>query len=220
MYAGVPTAMPGVVSAVWVSASSPGCEASSCFAKPKSSTFTCPCTVSIRFDGFEIAMHDAAAMRFVQRLHDLVRALQQLARREAAFAGHAIQRPALDELHDDEAAALVLAHFVDLADEGVIERGGGQRLATQPLAGVRMVLHALRQHLDGDLALEDRVVRKVDLAHAALAHEALDAVAVREQAHLKRPPGGTRSANGTRPARYTSPDPPEPVGARRSWTPK
>ena len=104
--------------------------------------------------------------------------------------------------------------------KGWSSAGGGQRLATQPLAGVRMVLHALRQHLDGDLALEDRVVRKVDLAHAALAHEVLDAVAVREQAHLKRPPGAPRAANGMRLARYTSPNPPEPVGERRSWTPK
>ncbi len=166
-------------------------------------------------------MHDAAAMRFVQRLHDLVRALQQLARRQATVAGDAVQRAALDELHDDEAAALVLADFVNLADERVVERGGGQRLATQPLAGVRIVLHALRQHLDGDLALEDRVVRKVDLAHAALADEVLDTVAIREQAHLKRLPGGrTRAANAVRLARYTSPGPPEPVGARRSWTPK
>ena len=147
-------------------------------------------------------MHDAAAMRLVQGLHDLVRAVQQLARREAAVAGHAVQRAALDELHDDEAAALVFAHFVDLADEGVIERGGGQRLAAQPLAGLRLVLHALRQHLDGDLALEDRVVGQVHLAHAALAHEAA------------RCGSGSRAGSSETAARQKidSPIPPAPTG--------
>ncbi len=80
-------------------------------------------------------MHDAAAMRFVERLGDLVRDLEQSGAAAAARAGRArVQRLALDVLHDDERAAVGVADLVDLADEGMIERGGGERLATEPLA--------------------------------------------------------------------------------------
>jgi len=42
-----------------------------------------------------------------------------------------MQRLARDVLHDDEEAAIGVADLEDLADEGMVERGGGERLAAK-----------------------------------------------------------------------------------------
>jgi hypothetical protein len=41
--------------------------------------------------------------------------------------------PSTNSIHHDEHAAVGVADLVDLADEGMIERSGGQRLATETL---------------------------------------------------------------------------------------
>ena len=51
------------------------------FASPKSSSFA-PAFVSITFDGFRVAMHDAGAVRRVERAADLDRRLQRLVERQ------------------------------------------------------------------------------------------------------------------------------------------
>ena len=43
-----------------------------------------------------------------------------------------------EELHDNERLVVLLADFVDGADVGVIERGGGAGLATKAFEGLRI----------------------------------------------------------------------------------
>ena len=131
-------------------------------------------------------MHDAAAMRGVERLGQLVRDVDHLAHGQQRAARGGVQRLALDVLHHDEHAAVGVADLVDLADEGMIERGGGQRLAAQPLARHRVGLDRGRQHLHGDAALEPRVFGEKHLAHAAGAERREDAVAAGEQGFGQR----------------------------------
>ena len=51
----------------------------------------------------------------------------------------------------------------------MVERGGGARLALEPLAPVGIAGELLRQNLEGDPSLQPDVVGEVDLAHASLA---------------------------------------------------
>ena len=84
---------------------------------------------------------------------------------------------ALDQLGDQVGAAVLLAELVEGDDAGVVEAGGGLRLAHDPLPG----LLARLDHLDRDVALEAGVPGPVDGAEAAAAELALDLEPVEDQ---------------------------------------
>jgi hypothetical protein len=79
------------------------------------------------------------------------------------------ERLALEHLHDEERHPLPLAHVVHRADVGVVEGGGGARLALKPRQSVRVPGQLRRENLDRHLPPEPGVLRTVDLAHAARA---------------------------------------------------
>ena len=83
---------------------------------------------------------------------------------------------AVDVLHDDEDAAVLFADFVNGADIGMVERGGGLGLVDQPLPGLIIAVPPLGQHLDGHFAPECAVFREKDLSHAAGAELPKDSV--------------------------------------------
>ena len=86
------------------------------------------------------------------------------------------QRPAVDELHDDEGRLGILADLVDRDDRGVVQGRGRPRLrleAGEPL-GVEREL--AREGLDRDVAPEARVPGPVDLPHPAGAQAVHDLV--------------------------------------------
>ena len=67
----------------------------------------------------------------------------------------------------------MLADLVDGADVGVVQGRGGAGFLEQPRRGVLILLG---EYLDGDRALERRVVGLVDRAHPAFAQGSLDLV--------------------------------------------
>ena len=79
------------------------------------------------------------------------------------------QTGALDELHDEEMAAGLLLRVVGLDDAGVTELGQRLGFAAEAHDSTGVVDAPLRQHLDGDAAVQLGVVPQVNLAHAALA---------------------------------------------------
>ena len=82
-------------------------------------------------------------MRGVERLGQLVRDLDDLAHRQQSTARGHVQRVAFDVLHDDEHAAVGVTDLVNLADEGVVERGSREGLAAQSLARHRVGLDGI-----------------------------------------------------------------------------
>ena len=58
---------------------------------------------------------------------------------------------------------------VDGDDVGMVQRGGGLRFLDEAAAALGIARHFRRQHFDGDKAVEPRVLRLVDIAHAARA---------------------------------------------------
>ena len=103
-----------------------------------------------------------------------------LVEREAALARDAIGERRADELLHDEVGAAVVeqAEVVDLADVGVADRAGGARLLLEALHGDALLRLRRVEDLDRDEPAEAEVLGLVDRAHAALAEDALDDVAV------------------------------------------
>jgi hypothetical protein len=103
----------------------------------------------------QVAMDDPLLVRGVERVADLD------ARLDGLIEGH---RPgdglAVDELHHEVAAAVVLADVVQRADVRVVERRDRLRLALEPLG--ERAFHGLHR----DVAVETRVFGAIDVAHS------------------------------------------------------
>jgi hypothetical protein len=61
----------------------------------------------------DVAMHDVARMRGLERLGDLDAVVEQLIHRERLAVDAAPQRLAIEEFHDEERQVAVLADVVD-----------------------------------------------------------------------------------------------------------
>lgn len=95
------------------------------------------------------------------------------ARERAAGAG-LLQRGAVDELHGQEGAALVLAVLVERADVGMVERADGPRLVEEPQR--RGAVGVIVQHLERHAAAEPGVLGEVHGPHRAAAERPEDPV--------------------------------------------
>jgi hypothetical protein len=118
--------------------------------------------------GLQVAMDDAGPMRGRQRVGHLNRDGQRLGDRERAFRNPRLERLAVEILDDEKREALVFADVVERADVRVLERRDQPRLALEALAELRVGGERRRQDLQGDDAIETRVVGSIDLAHSAL----------------------------------------------------
>ena len=87
-----------------------------------------------------------------------------------------LQRQAVEELHDDEGAAVFLADVVDGADVGMVQRRRSLRLAPEALQSLRVLGHVFGQELERDETVEPGVLGLVHDAHSAAAQLANDAV--------------------------------------------
>ena len=85
----------------------------------------------------------------------------------------ALQILALDVLHDEE----VRPDVIEMTDVGVVQRGDRPDLAREPIREL------FRRDLDGDVAVEARVVGAIHLAHAALPDERGDLVGTDNLSH-------------------------------------
>ena len=127
--------------------------------------------------GLDVPMHDAGAVRLSQPLADLRGDVDGLVQR---------QRPPLDPLL--QCLALVVRHhevelavggLVDLgngADVGMVQRRGRLGFLEEPLLGRLVAGQARREELDGDLALQARVLSRINDPHAAVAELGSDRI--------------------------------------------
>jgi hypothetical protein len=119
--------------------------------------------------GLQVAMCDPLPVRVVQRVGNLPGRPKGEWKRHRAAGQPVRQRLARDVLHDQERRRAVLSDVVKSADTGVIDAGDGLRFplkAFEPVAVGPLAVRS-RDDLDGDGALEPRVVGAVHLAHAA-----------------------------------------------------
>ncbi len=123
-------------------------------------------------------MDEAGAVGGVERAGHVEQPAEALANGHGLVADVRAQAATAHELHRDEGHAFVLPHVVDDDDVGVVERGHGPRLADQARPGLVVDALAEADDLERDAAVELVVQRAVHRAHAALAEEGLDEVAV------------------------------------------
>src|SRR5229473_39136 len=124
----------------------------------------------------DVSVNDALAVRRVQRIGHLNPQTTQNIRRNRPAADTMFQCYALEKLHGDEASAALLADFVNGADVGVIQRGGGSRLAPKKFQGLRVLCQGLRQELQSHEPAQLHILRFINHAHAAAAELLYDAV--------------------------------------------
>ena len=81
-------------------------------------------------------MDDSGVMGGFERIGDLDRDLQNLRARQRLARDHVLEGVPLQQFHHDEGLPLELVNFVDGADVGMIEAGGGPGLALKSLQGL------------------------------------------------------------------------------------
>src|SRR5262249_7735897 len=89
------------------------------------------------------------------------------------------QGSAVDERHDDEVNAAVLADIMDRADVRMVDGGGKARLSVEPIENRLPVRFAEVRHLEGDRAAQLGVFGKVDCTHPTLTQLLEDGVAAK-----------------------------------------
>jgi hypothetical protein len=119
---------------------------------------------------------------------------QGIRARAAEVAKHLRERLTLDQLHGVEVAAVGLADGVDRDDVGVVQLGGGLRLALEPLDRLLREPEPGRQDLEGDPAIQRQLAGLVDDAHPASADLA-------QQIEIAEPAQGGGYGRGIRFAR-------------------
>ena len=118
---------------------------------------------------FEIAVDDARAVGFVERIGDVNADLQHLFERQRTLGAGQSRRQCLafEILHHEVVNLLVTADVVDGADVRMRQRGNRSCLALESRAAIRIGGEVGRQHLHRHRAIEPRVTGCVDLAHSA-----------------------------------------------------
>jgi hypothetical protein len=145
--------------------------------------------------GLQVAVDDAALVRDLERRRHLRCDLKRLVHGERRAREASAQRLALDALqHQHHRAARHLLQSMDGGDVRVVQARECQRLVAEAGERFRARRQPRRQHLERHLALEPRVAREPDLAHAAGAQLADDLV-------RPQPPGWERRGGHLRATR-------------------
>ena len=127
-------------------------------------------------------MHDAVAMRVVERGGDLHRIRKCLVHRHSAGRQSSGECFAAEILHHEEIDLVLTPDVVERADVWVGECGHGPCFSREPRAHRRIYRDAARQHLDRNKAIEAGIGGAEDLTHATSAEQSLDAVRAKGRA--------------------------------------
>ena len=134
----------------------------------------------------DVAVHDALHVRGIEGVRQLRPEVEDALGAQGAPADARPQRLALEQLHHQEVAAVMLANVVNRADVRVVERRGGARLPAEPGDRLLVLGERLRQELECHLPAEPRVLGPIDLAHATLADLGGDSIRAERRAGVQR----------------------------------
>ncbi len=131
--------------------------------------------------GLEIAVHDPDRVHGVEPERDLPRDAERAIRREGSALDHRAEDLAFEVVEHQEARAVVEPpHVVRGGDVGVDDAPQRHGLALEARHRLGVAEHLGVEHLDRHAAPRGDVLGAVDRAHAASAHELVDAVAPRD----------------------------------------
>ena len=112
-------------------------------------------------------MNDPGVMGRFQRVGNLDRNLQDLGAGQRLARDHVLEGLAFQQFHHDEGLAFELVNFVDDADVGVIEAGGGPGFALKALQGHGIANQFGGKELQSDASAQPQIQGAIDDSHAA-----------------------------------------------------
>ncbi len=127
--------------------------------------------------GLDVAMYHSGRMCGDQRARDLNRQIEQNVGLEGLSGDITLERQACQKFHDNVGLAFVIAHVMDGANVGVVERRRGDRFAPKTLQDLTVFRYFFWEELEGHLTAKDCVFSLVDHSHAAAAELAQYAIA-------------------------------------------
>jgi hypothetical protein len=128
-------------------------------------------------------MDDAVLVGVLQCVRNLTRYREGLVQRYRSLGNPVGERRTFDELHDER---LAFGESVDTCNVRMVERGEDLRLALEAGEPVGIRGEVLRQHLEGDVPVERRIVRPIHLAHPPCADQGGDFIGAESSADFQR----------------------------------
>jgi hypothetical protein len=138
-------------------------------------------------------MNDSLLVGGFERLGDLLRNRQRLVDRNRAARDPPREFLALHQFHDEERGPLqpvLPVQAKHLGNVRVIQRREHLRFAAEAGETIRVARHRGQQNFDRDVTIQHRVVRSIDLAHAARTEGGEDVVRADACARDQRQEGG------------------------------
>jgi hypothetical protein len=126
--------------------------------------------------GLDVAMRNALRVRGFECFGDLDSESEQVVGTRRPLGDALLERHAVEVLHDNAGAAVLLADVVDGADVRVVQGGRGTRLPFEPPEGVRVARDGFWQKLERHESAQASVFGLVHHAHPAAARLLDDAV--------------------------------------------
>ena len=176
MYCGVPATAGVIGRAWWWSSAATRPRA----AMPKSRILTWPSRGHHQVLGLDVAVDHAVRVRGRQRPRRTASARPQNSSSDIGSAMRSRSVDAVDVLHDQQHLVVQIEHVVDGGDAGVVDLARAARLVEDRRCAARAIVAVGEQALEGDAAVEQRVVGEQHLAHAARPERPLDAEAPEE----------------------------------------
>ena len=131
-------------------------------------------------------MRDAAFVRRGQTAQDARGQIERLAHGERSGVNPLAERRADEELRHDIRGAPVVADVIERDDVGMVQGGGGACFLLEAGDAIRIADGQLREHLDGDFAVQPGVDRAIDFAHSACAKPVGDPIRTEGRARGER----------------------------------
>src|SRR5215470_17459085 len=119
-------------------------------------------------------MNNAASMRFVEGIGYGNRYCERLSQRQSATVQAVSEGLTFQVLQHQEVDAVLRTNIVKSADVGMIQRRNCAGFALEALPGLGILREMRGENLDRNRAVQPRVARAIDLAHAACAQRRLD----------------------------------------------
>lgn len=116
-------------------------------------------------------MDEPAPMDGAERIGNLRADFEQPIPRERRAGDQLAERPALEQLADEERSSVLLAGFVHRADVGMRHQRRDPRFAVEPFDRARFRDFSRPQQFDRDLPIESQVAGAMNLGGAVPANQ-------------------------------------------------
>jgi len=129
-----------------------------------------------KISGLDVAMNDTGGVSGIEAVGDLDAPIEEGFGVERAAVDVVFEGLAVEKFHGDEVAAFEFVDFVDGADVGMVEGGGGLGFALETFERLSVASEIFGKKFEGDETAELGVFGFVNDAHAAAAEFFEDAV--------------------------------------------